>query len=202
MDIIKMYYYTGIPVLTCNMLFYSITSLSQSITSSQNVVKFITEQKECDSSIYKNELEISDLPNKLKIVEALIFDIIKKYCKTDEEFYEIKTNIDSPLIKSDNQDETGNFQMIEYKRNFSVLERVAEPIRYALLSTAETVKSINDVITRIQEKIQKYNQSYLNKIVALCLKKELKDFNRYSLLLDKRVFLLLELLKVYSKNNI
>ena len=78
MDILKIYYYTSIPLLTCNILFYSITSLSNSITSSQNVFKFIVDHKDCDSIIFKNITTDLDLENKLKIVESLIYDIIKK----------------------------------------------------------------------------------------------------------------------------
>jgi len=70
------------------------------------------------------------------------------------------------------------------------------------MSTAETIYSINELISKIQEKIMKHNDSYLNKIVALCLKKELKEFNKLNLLLDKRLQLLFELLKIYNQINI
>ena len=72
MDLLSMYYYAGIPVITCNMLFYSMSAISSSITSSQNVVKFISEHKDNDVTIFKNELELMDLTMKLKIVETLI----------------------------------------------------------------------------------------------------------------------------------
>lgn len=202
MDLIKIYCYTGIPVLTYNMLFYSLTSISQSITSSQNVVKFISEHKICDSEIYKSDLEIHDLPNKLKIVESLIFDVIKRHCKTENEYTETRTNLLNPIVRSDCQDETGNFQLIELNYNHKILDRIDEPVRYALMSTAETICSIHELISNIQDKILKHNDSYLNKFVALCLKKELKEFNKQNLLLDKRLQLLLELLKIYNQKNI
>ena len=106
----------------------------------------------------------------------------------------------NPVIKSDCQDDTGNFQMIELSNNNKILERINEPVKYALLSTAETIYSINEVIYKIEEKILKHNDSYLNKFVTLCLKTELKEFNKHNLLLDKRLQLLLELLKIYCKN--
>jgi len=85
MDIFRLYYYAGIPIAT-NIIFYSITSLSTSISSSQNVVRFITEHKDCDSIVFKNEISDIDLENKLKIVESLVYDIISKFCVDKEEF--------------------------------------------------------------------------------------------------------------------
>jgi len=88
-------------VLTCNILFYSITTLSNSITSTQNVFRFIYENKDSDYELFKHELELLDLYNKLKIIESLIYDIIHKYCESDEEFNNIKENIKNPKISSD-----------------------------------------------------------------------------------------------------
>ena len=178
MDILKIYYYTSIPILTCNLLFYSITALSTSITSSQNVVKFISEHKDCDSIVFKHELESIDLENKLRIIESLIFDIIKKYCKTKEEFDEIKNNIKSPNITCNYQDETNQFEIIELKNKISVLERIDEPIRYALLSTSDIIQIINNIIIKIYEKIKNHNVSYLNKFVNLSLQNELFEFKK------------------------
>jgi len=196
MDLIRIYCYAGLPILTCNMLFYSITALSTSITSSQNVVKFISEHKDCDSVIFKNELETLDMENKLKIIESLIYDIIKRYCKSKNEFEEFKNNINTPVI-CNKQDDSSQFEMIELTNKISVLERIDEPVRYAILLTSEIVQSINELIIQMHEKILKHKQSYLNKIVSLCLKIELNEFKKKVFLLDIRFTLLLELLKIY-----
>jgi len=196
MDLIRIYCYAGLPILTCNMLFYSITALSTSITSSQNVVKFISEHKDCDSVIFKNELETLDMENKLKIIESLIYDIIKRYCKSKNEFEEFKNNINTPVI-CNKQDDSSQFEMIELTNKISVLERIDEPVRYAILLTSEIVQSINELIIQMHEKILKHKQSYLNKIVSLCLKIELNEFKKKVKLLDIRFTLLLELLKIY-----
>lgn len=197
MDLLTIYYYTSVPILTCNMLFYSITALSTSITSSQNVVRFISEHKDCDSVIFKNELEMLDLENKLKIIESLIFDILKRYCNSKEEFEEIKNNIHTPIIICEKQDDTKQFEMIELTNKISMLDRIDEPIRYAILSTSETVQHINETIIRINKKILNHKQSYLNKIVTLCLQIELHEFKKKVSLLDMRLQLLLNLLKIY-----
>lgn len=199
MDLLRLYCYTGIPILTCNILFYSITALSTSITSSQKVIEFISEHKDCDSIIFKNEMEILDIQNKLEIIEALIFDIIKRHCKTDEEFENIKTNIKTPSIICDeiNEDNSSNFMMIELNTNNSAFERMDNPVKYSLLSTSETIQKINDILIKIYEKIRKHSNSYFNKLVTLCLHKELNELKKQINILDKRLYLLFEILKIY-----
>jgi hypothetical protein len=198
MDLIKLYCYAGVPLLTCNMLFYSITALSTSITSSQNVVKFISEHKDCDSVIFKNELESLDIENKLKIVESLIYDILKRYCKSKDEFEEFKNNINAPIVICNKQDDSNQFEMIELTNRTNILDRIDEPIRYAILSMSEIVQNINELIIEIHEKIVKHKQSYLNKIISLCLKIELNEFKKKVKLFDIRLALLLDLLHLWT----
>jgi hypothetical protein len=198
MDLLTIYYYAGIPALTCTLLSNSLTALSSSISSSQNIVRFISEHKNCDSIVFKSELETLDLDNKLKIIESLVFNVIKKYCNSNEEFEEIRHNINNhDILTWDKQDESKQFEMIEIKHTSKMFERIDEPVRYALLSTSETVQNINEIIVKIHEKILKHQKSYLNKIVTLCLKVELHDFKKKIQLLDSRVQLLLDLLKIY-----
>ena len=86
MNLLQLYYYTSVPLLTCNLLYYSLTAVSASIVSTQNVSKFIYEHPLSDAVIFKRTMDTMDLHNKLKITESLIFDVIKQYCETDEEF--------------------------------------------------------------------------------------------------------------------
>jgi len=202
MDLLKIYCYTGIPIITCNILFYSITSLSTSITSSQKLFNFILEHKDCDSVIFKNEMETSDIQHKLKIIELLIFDIIKKHCKTDEEFELIKTNIKTPVVINDDYiDEINHFTMIDLNNNYSVFERMDEPVKYALFSTSELIQKINEQLMKIYEKISKHNKSYFNPFVTLCIKHELNELKKQVNVLDKRLYLLFEILKIYLPYN-
>jgi len=197
MDMISLYYYTSVPLFTCNMLFYSITSLSTSISSSQNVVKFISEHKDCDSVIFTNELTECDLENKLHIVKALIFDIIKKYSATNEEYEYIKKEINNPNLIETTYAENNEFAMIEIKNPITILERIDEPIKLSLLSTAETMHNIHQLLMEIRDKIKKHNESYLKKIVSLCLQIEMKKMHRQTKILEQRLHLLFELMKIY-----
>lgn len=197
MDMLRLYYYTGLPLLTCNMLFYSITSLSASISSSQNVVKFISEHKDCDSVIFKNEITDIDLENKLRITESLIYDIIKKFSVNNDEFERTKKDIQQPLITDSISLENNEFALVEMKSPTTVLERIDEPIKLALISTSETMQNINSLLIEIRDKINSHNNSYIKTILSLSLQIELKNLNRQVKILDSRLHLLLELLKVY-----
>lgn len=206
MDLLQLYYCAGIPILTCNMLFYSLTSLSTSITSSQNVFKFIYEHKNSDFSIYKNEIETLDLQNKLKIVHSLIFDILKKYCSDNNEYELLLDEIKNPIILTKDLEEEQDFSMIEIKSESTILQKIDTPVIYALMSTLETIENIYLIMNIIKEKIIIHRKSYLKNITTLCLKNELSNLKKYSHLFDIRVNLLLEILKIYTpfiliKNN-
>jgi hypothetical protein len=141
-------------------------------------------------------MEINDITNKLKIVESLVFDILKKYSDNKEEFEQFKGNLMTPALLNEEQD----FMMIELKIvDKNLLERIDEPIRYALLSTAEITQELHNTLINCNNKINHYKQSYVKNIMSLSLQKELNDFKKQTNLLDKRLNLLLELLKIYVK---
>ncbi len=200
MDPLKLYYYTSVPLLTCNILFYSVTTLSNSITSTQNVFKFIYEHKDTDYEVFKNELEMLDLHNKLKIIESLIFDIIHKYCNTEDEYKYIKDDIKNPLITSD-ETKLEDYSVINLENRIAIFERIEEPVRYALLITSEAVQNINMIINVIHQKVTTNEQSYLKGFVSLKLTNELKLLNKNVKLLDIRIQMLFDLLKIYMPNK-
>jgi hypothetical protein len=139
-------------------------------------------------------MENYDLYNKLNIIQSLIYDIIKKYCKTPEEFDEIVNN---PILYY-KQDDTKEFEMIEYKHKSTILERIETPIKVSLLSTCETINGINEILTKINEKINNYNKSYLNKLLNLCLKNELSQLKKKVNILDMRLQLFFQILNIYG----
>jgi hypothetical protein len=200
MDMFRLYYYAGLPIAT-NLLFYSITSLSTSISSSQNVVKFITEHKDCDSVIFKKEIEDIDLENKLRIVESLVYDIIRKFCVDKEEFEKTKKEIQNPTI-TDSVSVGGmsvgfEFAFVEVSSKATVLDRIDEPIKLSVISVSETLYNINEVLVDIRKKINSHQNSYVRNFVSLSLKNELHRLNKQIKVLDIRTNLLLELLKIY-----
>lgn len=196
----RLYYYAGLPLAT-NLIFYSITSLSTSISSSQNVVKFITEHKDCDSVVFKKEIEDIDLENKLRIVESLVYDIIRKFCVDKEEFEKTKKEIQNPSI-TDSVSVSGgsvgfDFALVEVASKAPVLDRIDEPIKLSVISVSETLHNINEVLVDIRRKINSHQKSYVRNFVSLSLKNELHRLNKQTKVLDIRTNLLLDLLKIY-----
>ena len=198
MENTNLYYYTGLPLLTCNILFYSITTLSNSITSTQNVFRFIYEHKDNDFDLFRNEIDNLDLYNKLKIVEAVIFDIIHKYCRSEKEFDLIKDTIKNPLTNINVKDKMNDYLVINVENKMSIFENMEEPIKYALLITSEAVQNIYNIINIIHNKALEKEKLYFKNFRTIKLTNELSQLNKYVKLLDMRIKILFDLLKIYN----
>ncbi len=195
----NLYYYAGIPLITCNLLFYSITTLSNSITSTQNVFRFVYEHKDNDYLIYKNEIKKFDLLNKIKIIDSLVKDTIKKYIPNQDEYNSFMNSINNPIIE--NNEKEDNFYMIDLKYNTDILSKIDEPIIFSIISVIEIINNINSIIFTIKEKIMKHQELYFKSFITLCLKKEISDLNYQNNLLDLRYNMFINLLKIYLPLN-
>lgn len=195
MDLLKVYYYAGTPILMCNLLFYSITTLSNSISSSQNVFKFISEHVEPDYIIFKETVEQLDLENRLKILNEFILEVLKKYCKTIDIYEELKKQITNEFTLDNNED----FIMINSKNiNFYGLDNMPNSLQMSLISLCESIYNISNLISIIHEKIIKYKNSYIKSLVALKLKSEMHKLNNLYKMLDIRTKLFFDLVKIYN----
>jgi hypothetical protein len=195
MDLMNMYFYAGTPILFCNLLFYSINTLSNSISSSQNVFKFISEHVEPDYIIFKDTVEHLDLENKLNILNEFIFEILKKYCKSPEIYEELKKNISNELTIDKNND----FILVNYQNvKFTGIENMPNSLKLSLISLCESVYNILNLMKIIHEKILRYKNSYIKSLVALKLKGEMNKLNNLSKILDIRTNLFFDLVKIYK----
>jgi len=194
-------YYTSIPLITCNILFYSITSLSNSITSTQNVFRFIYEHKDNDYLIYKNELNNMDLIYKMKIINELIFDTIQKYIPEKEKYNKFLEYITNPIIEN-NDNENNNYTMIDVNYDMDIISIIDKPIIYSIMSISEILQKINIVINSIKDKIMKHKKIYFKNIINLCLKNEISELKFYSNLLDMRYNIFIDFLKIYLPLNV
>jgi hypothetical protein len=191
-----MYYYAGTPILMCNLLFYSITTLSNSISSSQNVFKFISEHVESDYIIFKETVEQLDLENKLKILNEFIFEVLKKYCKTQEKYENLKKQIFDEFTLDKNED----FIIINSQNiNLCELNDIPQSLQMSLISLCESIYNILNLIKIIHEKIIKYKNSYIKSLVALKLKSEMHKLNNLCKILDIRSKLFFDLVDFYKK---
>jgi hypothetical protein len=192
------FYYTGMPILAVNLLFYSITSLSTSITSSQNVFKFIYETTDSDYDIYKRQIESTDLENKLRIVKELVYDILRFYANSAHEFNLLIEEITNPFIIS-NISSNLEFELVDIRSSCTnVLTRLPESIKISLNSLAVLVEKINDILFKIKKKIQTHNQLYFKSWRNFCLKREISQLKFETDLLDSRFNLLFKILGVYN----
>lgn len=202
MDIIKLYYYTSIPLVACNLLFYTITSLSNSITSSQNVSRFIYEHKDCDSIIFNKELDKLDIKNKLHLIELLLLDIIKKYSKNEKEYYEIIEYIKQPIKYEIIDSNELDFICIKNNSinfdNYQLFKNIDEPIKYSIISVYEIIEKINEVIIISNNKIKDYNNHYLKQFITFSLKNEIAELKYYSEKLEKRFIDLNNMISIYK----
>ena len=192
---LTMYYYAGTPILMCNLLFYSITTLSNSISSSQNVFKFISEHVEPDYIIFKETVEQLDLENKLKILNEFIFEVLKKYCKTTQIYEELKKQIMNDFVLDKNED----FIVVNSQNiNFSGLNDIPQSLQMAIISLSESIHNILNLINVVHEKIIKYKNSYIKSLVALKLKSEMHKLNNLCKILDIRSKLFFDLVNFYQ----
>ena len=203
MDIIKLYYYTSIPLTFCNLIFYSITNLSNSITSSQNVTKFIYDHKDCDSVIFAKELNNLDILNKINLIEIIFFDIIKKNSNNEEEYNKIVNHIkqNTEYKITENEMDFVSIDINDFNFDkYNLFNKISNPIKFSIMSIYEIVNKINDIIVNSNKKIEDYNKNFMKKIITFSLKNEIIELKYYSDKLDKRFNTFLELSKIYPNN--
>jgi hypothetical protein len=177
-------------------------TISSSITSTKNILNFLIETKETDILIFKNHLEEVDLKTKIKIIESLIYDLIRKNSDDKKIIDNFKLEMLN-LINTDSGlhlDDDNNYYLVDIKNN-EYFKNIDEPVLYSLISTCEVIYHINDNLYKINEKIITHKKSYLKNILLLKLQPELNNIIRYSKLLDLRLNLLFDILKLYSPIN-
>lgn len=189
-NLINMYYLATIPVVSCNIFFYSVNLLSQYITSTSNVFKFIYENKDSDYIIYKNELKNLDLVHKMNIINHLVFDTIKKYIPEKNKY-----NLFIQYIN-----EIDDFTKIDTNYETDIIEKIDKPILYSILSIIEALNNIDIIINNIKNKIDKHQKIYFKHFFSLCLKNEMSQLKFYMHILDIRYNMYIDLLKIYLPN--
>lgn len=190
MSFLEIYYYTSLPILTCNLLFYSIANLSTSITSSQNVIKFVSEHSYSDTIIFEKQVNNKDLLNKLIIIKSLINDVITKFCGNDK------------YIMDTIHSHEHNLSFLEYEDYLLIPKNdislnIVEPIKLAIISTSRVIFQITDLFEKVKKKIEYYNKSIKRHFTSIQLKEEIDELNGLIQLLELRTDLLIDILKIY-----
>jgi hypothetical protein len=189
-------------LITRDIIVKCVSSLSTSILSSYNLYNIIINNRlssHSDYQIYQNQIISTDLANKLLIASSLIKDIIKKNHSTTESNISIEKIIElyKDELKIDTSEEE-DFDIITHIQNNNILSNVPEPIIISLNSTIEIIDKINHTLNKIHNKIKIYSASYFKYVSKLNLSYETDELINLDKIFDKRLGLLLEVLKIYS----
>ena len=179
-----------IPIFTYNAILYSLTTISASITSTQNIFKFITEHKESDYIIWQRQLETTDLYNKLNITSALIKEIIRKNIQDDAD--KVIQELSNPLIEITEQND---YSLVELQKSIFDF-KIPEYIKLSLLSLIEVINKLNHILEKIHDKIIKHQKFFLKQLFTINIHDDVQHVISLTKLFNNRLNLLFELLKV------
>ncbi len=188
-------------LVTQDIIVKCVSSLTTSIISSYNLYNVIITHSisQSDYQNYQNQITSTDLANKLLLASSIIKDIIKKHhFKTDsnvpiEKIIELYK--DELKIEFDGEE---GFDMITHIQNNNIITNVPEPVKISLNSTLEIIDKINHTLNKIHSKIKTYSISYFKYVSKLNLLEETEELIGLDKIFDKRLGLLLEVLKIYS----
>ncbi len=183
-----------------DIIFYTITTISTSIMSIQNINNFIINHKDNDYIVFHNLLEKIDLLHNLHLTNVLIKDIIKSH--TDDK-HKDKLN-----ALFDNID-TYNEQILDdntYISDYNIISRnnemndiyvdLPEPVKLSIATTLEIIHKINIVFEKIQKKIIAYKNSFL-KIYKLNISTEMTQISLYNDIFHSRLELMIKTIGIY-----
>ncbi len=188
-------------LVTQDIIVKCVSSLTTSIISSYNLYNVIITHSisQSDYQNYQNQITSTDLANKLLLASSIIKDIIKKHhFKTDSNIpIEKIIELYKDELKIEFDGEEG-FDMITHIQNNNIISNVPEPVKISLNSTLEIIDKINMILNKIHNKIKTYSGSYLKYVSKLNLFEETEELIGLDKIFDKRLGLLLEVLKIYS----
>ena len=151
--------------ITNDIFIRTLTNITTSLISTHSLFVWFVDYKNNDYNIYKKEIKLTDLHNKLLIVSALIKDIIKKYYLKNDE------NIDFIIQKfiNDTTDKMTkeNFILIDYDEKINIFSEIPECIKLALVSTLEIITILNNEINKIHNKIQTHHKRWISYIYSI-----------------------------------
>lgn len=190
--------------ITKDVIFYTITTISTSIISVQNINKFITDHKDSEYRIFQNNLEKTDLEHKLNLTNSLIKDIIKSHTEDKDKIDLIFDKIgayNGLESKIENILDEDEFNVIIKNDEFDKIEiNLPEPVKLAIITTLEIIYKINCVFEMIDKKIVEYKNSYF-KVYKLNIINEVNNITHYDEIFNKRLDLMIKIIDIY-KNKI
>ena len=181
-----------ITTITNDILMRTVTNITTSIVSTHSLFVWFVDYKNSDYNVYKKEINVSDLHNKLLIISALIKDIIKKY------YFKKEENIDDIIQLFIEKDITvDNFMLVDYDTKLNIFTEIPTYVRLALISTLEIITILNNEILKIHIKIHDHNKKWLSYIYSIKIEQEMNIILEHNIIFEKRLDLLFKILNAY-----
>lgn len=182
--------------ITNDILLRTLTNITTSIISTHSLFVWFIDHKNNDYNVYKRELKLTDLHNKLLIVSALIKDIIKKYHLKNEDNVD---NIIQTFITDTTMEMTKDgFALIDFNdSNLNVFTEIPACIKLALICTLEIITILNNEIGKIHMKIQSHHKRWMSYIYSIKIQHEMDTILEHNIIFDKRLNLLFKILNAY-----
>jgi hypothetical protein len=191
-----------ITAITNDVLMRTATNITTSIVSTHSLFVWFIDHKNSNYNIYKKELKVTDIHNKLLIISALIKDIIKKYhflnekdSKKDSENIDI--TIQKYIDKTAEEITNDNFLLINYETKIDVFTEIPNSIKLALFSVLEIITILNNEISKIHMKIHDHHKRWISYIYSIAIQQEMDTILEHSIIFDKRLNLLFQILSAY-----
>lgn len=182
--------------ITNDIFIRTLTNITTSLISTHSLFVWFVDYKNNDYNIYKREIKLTDLHNKLLIVSALIKGIVKKYY--DKTYENIDTTIQKFIDETTDKMTKENFILIDYSEKIDIFTEIPECIKLALISTLEIITILNNEINKIHNKIQTHHKRWISYIYSIKIQHEMDTILEHNIIFDKRLNLLFKVLNAYS----
>jgi predicted nucleotidyltransferase len=191
-----------ITAITNDVLMRTASNITTSIVSTHSLFVWFIDYKNNNYNIYKKELKVTDIHNKLLIISALIKDIIKKYHflndKKDKNMDEnIDLTIQKYIDKTTEEITKDNFLLINYDSKIEVFTEIPNSIKFALISVLEIITILNNEINKIHMKIHDHHKRWISYIYSIAIQQEMDTILEHIIIFDKRLNLLFQILSAY-----
>ena len=139
-------------------------------------------------NLYKNELEKTDIKNKLSIILSILKIIINKYNNIIDENKMININ-----------DENYDYEIIDYNNLLNdLLNNCPNILKISIVSILEIINKIRLNLDIINDKINLYTKSFFKIINKINIDDNIKNIIVYNNIFDNKISLFFNLLKLYD----
>jgi hypothetical protein len=182
-----------------DIVFYTITTISTSIISIQNINDFVSNHKDNDYIVFHNLLEKTDLIYNLHLTNILIKDIIKSHTE-DKDKSKINDIFDNIKTYTDDEQMDNDYNIISRNNEINNINiELPEPVYLSIASTLEIIHKINKVFEIIQNKIMSHKNSFFTfyKFYKLNIANEMAQVTLYNNIFNNRLEWMIKTISIY-----